>query len=296
MRLCLAALFALSLAPAILAQEKPAFTPLWPKGAPGAQGKDDKDVPAIALYPAPADKNSGAFIVVCPGGGYGGLAIDHEGYQVVKWLNDIGVSAAILRYRLGSNKYHHPIQLGDIQRAIRTVRSRADELKIDPKKIGILGFSAGGHLVTTAATHFDAGKADADDPIDKLSCRPDFLIAIYPVVTFTNPHTHGGSRSNLLGKDAGDPKLIELLSNEKQVTKDTPPTFLAHTSEDTAVVPENSILFYQACKKNGVPVEMHIYEKGPHGLGLGRPGFAFSDWPSRCETWLRTRNVLPTAK
>lgn len=292
-----ALLILLVLAGPSFAQEKPAFTPLWPKGAPGAMGTADKDVPAIAVYPAPADKNTGVAVVVCPGGGYGGLAMDHEGYQVAKWLNDLGINAAILRYRLGSAKYHHPIQLGDAQRAIRTVRSRAGELKIDPKKIGILGFSAGGHLVTTAATHFDAGKADADDPIDKLSCRPDFLIAVYPVVTFTNPYTHGGSRNNLLGKEnASDPKLIELLSNEKQVTKDTPPTFLAHTSEDKAVPPENSIYFYLACQKHGVPAELHIYEKGQHGLGLGRPGFAFSDWPSRCEAWLRTRNVLPAAK
>jgi acetyl esterase/lipase len=273
---------------------KPAPQPLWPGGAPGAQGKDDKDIPSILLYPASADKANGAAVVVCPGGGYGGLAIDHEGYQIARWLNNLGVTAVILKYRLGP-KYRHPIELGDAQRAIRTVRAKAEELKIDPKKIGILGFSAGGHLASTAATHFDAGKADDADSIERASCRPDFLIAIYPVITFEPPHTHMGSRNNLLGKDA-DPKLIELLSNEKQVTKQTPPTFLAHTSEDTAVPPQNSVLFYLACHKHGVPAELHIYEKGQHGLGLGPRNVAFSDWPNRCEAWLRVRGVLPAAK
>jgi len=206
----------------------------------------------------------------------------------------LGATAAILKYRLGP-KYHHPIELGDAQRALRTLRAKASDLKIDSKKIGILGFSAGGHLASTAATHFDAGKADDSDPVERVSCRPDYLIAIYPVITLTGPYAHGGSRNNLLGKDA-DPKLIEFLCNDKQVTKETPPSFLAHTSEDTGVPPENSVLFYLACQKNRVPAELHIYEKGKHGLGLGNAKVAFADWPNRCEAWLRVRGVLPAAK
>jgi len=273
---------------------KPPQQPLWPDGAPGAQGKDDSDIPSIMYYPAPADKATGAAIVICPGGGYARLALDHEGHQVAQWLNRIGVSAAVLKYRLGP-KYQHPIELGDAQRAIRTLRAKADTLKLDPKKIGILGFSAGGHLATTAATRFDAGKADAADPIERVSCRPDFLVAVYAVVSLEGPYAHGGSRNNLLGKDA-DPKLVESLSNDKQVTAETPPTFLAHTSEDAGVPPENSVLFYLACHKLRVPAELHIYEKGRHGLGMATPDLAFSDWPNRCEAWLRTRNVLPAAK
>ncbi len=287
-------ILAVSTLPARAQDAKPAPVPLWPNGAPGALGKDDKDIPAIIIYAAPAEKATGAAIVVCPGGGYGGLAMDHEGHQVARWLNNIGVTAVILKYRLGP-KYHHPIELGDAQRAIRTLRAKADEMKIDPKKIGILGFSAGGHLASTAATHFDAGKAAAADAIDRVSCRPDFLVAIYPVITLVGEYAHGGSRNNLLGKDA-DPKLVELLCNDKQVTKETPPTFLAHTSEDAGVPPQNSILFYLACHQNKVPAELHIYEKGQHGLGLGNRNVAFSDWPVRCEAWLRTRGVLPKAE
>jgi len=275
-------------------EPNPPSTPLWPNGAPGALGKDDKDIPSLILYPAPADKANGAAVVVCPGGGYAGLAMEHEGHQVARWLNGLGATAAILKYRLGP-KYHHPIELGDAQRALRTLRAKASEFKIDTKKIGILGFSAGGHLASTAATHFDAGKADDSDPIERVSCRPDYLIAIYPVITLSGPYAHGGSRNNLLGKDA-DPKLIEFLCNDKQVTKETPPSFLAHTSEDTGVPPENSVLFYLACQKNRVPAELHIYEKGKHGLGLGNAKVAFADWPNRCEAWLRVRGVLPAAK
>ena len=294
MRILIAAGLAIILTANAFAQDaKPAPQALWPEGAPGAQGKDDKDIPSITVYPAPPDKATGAAIVVCPGGGYSHLASDHEGRQVAQWLNRIGVTAAVLKYRLGP-KYHHPIQLGDAQRAIRTLRANAEALKIDPKKIGILGFSAGGHLATTAATHFDAGKKDAGNAIERLSCRPDFLVAVYPVVSLEGPYAHGGSRNNLLGKDA-DPKLIEFLSNEKQVTTETPPSFLVHTSEDTGVPPQNSVMFYLACHQNKVPAELHIYEKGRHGLGLGTRGTAFADWPNRCEAWLQTRGLLPAA-
>lgn len=269
----------------------PALQPLWPDGAPGALGKEATDIPGIYLYPAPADKATGTAIVICPGGGYGGLAMDHEGVQIARWLNDLGITAAVLKYRLGP-RYRHPIELGDAQRALRTVRSRAGAWKLEPARVGILGFSAGGHLASTAGTHFDAGKSDAADPIDRVSSRPDFMVLMYPVITFHPPHAHMGSRYNLLGKDA-DEKVVESLCNEKMVTRETPPTFLVHTSEDTGVPPENSVLFYLALQKHKVPAELHIYEKGRHGLGLGPANLAFSSWPSRCEAWLRGRGFLP---
>jgi acetyl esterase/lipase len=273
----------------------PELTPLWTGDAPGALGKTAADIPGIYLYPAPADKAVGSAVVVCPGGGYGALAMDHEGKQIAAWLNGLGVTAAVLKYRLGSAKYRHPVEIGDAQRALRTVRSRAAELKVDSKKIGILGFSAGGHLASTAATHFDAGKADADDPIERVSCRPDFAVLCYAVITLEPPYAHMGSRNNLLGKDA-DEKLVASLCNDKMVTKETPPTFLVHTTEDKAVPAENSVMFYLACLKHHVPAELHIFEKGQHGLGMGPANLPFSAWPALCEAWMRGRGVLPAMK
>jgi acetyl esterase/lipase len=271
------------------------FTPLWTGDAPGAKGKEPADIPGVYIYPA--QKPNGAAVVVCPGGGYGGLATDHEGVQIADWLNAHGITALVLKYRLGP-KYHHPVELGDAQRALRYVRAKATELKVDPNRVGILGFSAGGHLASTAGTHFDPGDKKADElnpQIDSYSCRPDFMVLLYPVITLTGPYTHGGSRNNLLGKNP-DPKLIELLSNEKKVTKDTPPTFLAHTSADKGVPPENSVMFYLALSKNKVPAELHIYEKGNHGLGLGPKDLPFSSWPDRCIAWMKGRGLLDPAK
>lgn len=263
---------------------------LWPGGAPGAQGNEDIDQPTIAPYVVPAGRGTGTAVVVCPGGGYRNLAMDHEGDQVAKWLNSIGVSAFVLKYRLGP-KYHHPIELGDAQRAIRTVRAKAAEYRVMPDRIGIMGFSAGGHLASTAGTHFDAGNASATDPIDRMRSRPDFLVLGYPVISFTTQYTHKGSLQNLLG-DNPDPKLVESLSNELQVTAQTPPTFLFHTTADTTVPVENSVLFYLALRKAGVPAEMHIYERGPHGLGLAPFDEALSSWPSRLAAWLRVHGLL----
>jgi acetyl esterase/lipase len=271
----------------------PELKPLWTGKAPGALGDTPADIPGIYLFRA-ANPN-GTAIVVCPGGGYGGLAMDHEGKQIGEWLNKLGITAAVLKYRLGSAKYRHPVELGDAQRALRTVRANADAWKIDPAKIGILGFSAGGHLTSTAGTHFDSGKADAADPIDRVSCRPDFMVLLYPVITLEPPFAHMGSRNNLLGKDA-PAELVKSLSNEQMVTKETPPTFLVHTSEDRGVPPENSVLFYLALQKNKVPAELHIYEKGGHGLGMGPANLPFSSWPGRCEAWLRGRGLLPAEK
>ena len=254
---------------------------LWPNGqAPGALGDEDRDKPSLTIY-LPTNKTFAVptGVVVCPGGGYGALAMDHEGVQIARWLNSIGVAAFVLKYRLGP-RYHHPVMLNDAQQALRLVRSRAKEFGIEPNRVGIWGFSAGGHLASTASTHFTS--ADT---------RPDFEILSYPVISFTTPYTHQGSKRNLLGENP-DPKLVENLSNELQVTKDTPPTFLFHTNEDTGVPPENSVLYYMALRKAGVPAEMHIYERGRHGLGLAQMDAAAGTWPSRLADWLRTRGLL----
>jgi acetyl esterase/lipase len=289
-RIMTCALLTLSLALITALPEEPKVELLWPKGAPGAVGSEGADKPSLTIYLAPADKANGSAVVVCPGGGYGGLASDHEGRQPAQWLNSQGIAAFVLKYR-HAPRYRHPAPLQDAQRAIRTVRARAKEWNINPNRIGIWGFSAGGHLTSTAGTHFDAGKPDADDPIDRVSCRPDFMILCYPVITLHPPHAHVGSRNNLLGKDA-DAKLVEELSNEKQVTKQTPPTFLFHTDGDRVVVPENSILFYLALRKAGVPAELHIYEKGNHGVGLAPKDPVLSSWPERLAAWLKTRGLL----
>lgn len=282
-------------AQALSAQEpKPEVQPLWKGDAPGAKGKDAVDVPGFILYRAPADKANGAAIVVCPGGGYGVLAMDHEGHQIARWLNGQGVTAVIVKYRLGP-RYNHPTPLTDAQRALRVTRFRAKEWGVDPKRVGILGFSAGGHLASTTGTHFDAGQSDAPDPIDRISCRPDFMVLMYPVITLTGPYAHVGSRNNLLGKNP-DPKLVDHLCNDKMVTPETPPTFLVHTTEDTGVPPENSVLFYMALCKHKVPAELHIYEKGQHGLGLGPKELPYASWPDRCVAWLQSRGILERSK
>jgi acetyl esterase/lipase len=262
---------------------------LWPDGAPGAQGSADEDKPTLTAFLAPPARAVRTAVIVCPGGGYQHLAIEKEGSDVARWLNSIGVSAFVLKYRLGP-KYHHPTGLTDAQRAIRTVRAKAAEYRVEPDRIGIMGFSAGGHLASTAGTHFGAGNASAADPIDRASSRPDFLILGYPVVSFTS-NVHRGSMRMLLG-DQPDPKLIENLSNELQVTAQTPPTFLFHTTSDQTVPVENSVMFYLALLKAGVPAEMHIYEQGPHGVGLAPTDEALSSWPARLSDWLRIRGLL----
>ncbi len=272
--------------------DEPQTLPLWPGGTPGALGTDpNRDVPTITVYRPGAETATGAAVVVCPGGGYGALAMDHEGKQVAEWLNKLGVTAVILKYRLGSHGYRHPVMLQDAGRAIRTVRARAGEWGLDPKRIAILGFSAGGHLASTAGTHFDAGKPDAEDPIDRVSSRPDRMILLYPVITLNPPYAHMGSRRNLLG-DRPEPALVDSLSNETQVSEQTPPTFLAHTNADTGVPAENSLLFALALRKAKVPLELHIFEKGRHGLGLGGGDPAFAAWPGLCQTWLKGQGFL----
>jgi enterochelin esterase family protein len=263
---------------------------LWPNGTPDAKGEEDSDKPTLTVYLPSAAKANGTAVVVCPGGGYGALAIDHEGRQIANWLTDRGITAFVLKYRIAP-RYHQPAPLQDAQRALRTVRARANEWHVNPSRIGIWGFSAGGHLASTAGTHFDAGKPDAEDRIERVDCRPNFMILSYPVITMHKPVTHMGSRNNLLGAEP-DEKLVHLYSNEEQVTAQTPPTFLFHTNADTGVLPENSTLFYQALCKYRIPAELHIYEKGPHGVGLAQNDPVLSTWPDRLEAWLRTRGLL----
>lgn len=268
---------------------QPAPIPLWANDAPGAKGDAPEDIPGIQLYQPPADKASGAAIIVCPGGGYGHLA-RHEGHDIAVWLNGIGVTAVVLKYRLGP-KYQHPAMMQDALRAIRYTRSKAAEWKIDPNRVGIMGFSAGGHLASTAATQFNVGDPNANDPIEKLSSRPDLLILCYPVVTMTDPFTHKGSRRNLLGENPL-PQLIDMLSNEKQVIEQTPPTFLFHTGDDPVVPVENSLKFALSLRQKKVPYELHIYERGPHGVGLASNNPVLSAWPALLENWLRARGFV----
>ena len=269
---------------------EPYTIPLWEQGAPGALGQAPEDQPTLAVYPAVDPRVTGTAVIVCPGGGYGGLAMSHEGRQPANWLNAAGVTAFVLRYRLGP-RYHHPIELGDAQRAIRLVRSRAEEFGIRPDRIGIMGFSAGGHLASTAATHFDNGKPDAADPIDHAGSRPDFAILIYPVIEMRPPYAHEGSVHNLLGEHP-DPALRAELSSDLHVTPETPPTFLFSTSGDDGVPPENSVLFYLALHKAGVPAELHVFEKGKHGVGLDLGDQALGIWPTLLVNWLRGRGLL----
>jgi acetyl esterase/lipase len=283
----------------VLAVDAPREEPLWPKGPPGKRASDPADRSTLTFYPAPADRATGAAVVVCPGGGYGGLAVGHEGKDIADWLNKHGVHAFVLRYRVATRDRPgpiHPAPLQDAQRAVRTVRARAAELKIDPKKVGIWGFSAGGHLASTVITHFDDGDAGSDDAVEKLSCRPDFAVLAYPVITLRPPFAHAGSRKNLIG-DSPSADLLDGLCNDTRVTARTPPTFLFHTSEDTAVPPENSLLFYAALRKHKVPAELHVYEKGRHGVGLAPRDPVLSTWTDRLAAWLAARGVVrPPAK
>ena len=263
---------------------------LWEGDAPGALGKADQDIPTLTAFLPAAGTANGTAIVICPGGGYGGLAA-HEGQGYAEFLAGKGVACFVLKYRLGSKGYRHPVMMHDVQRAIRLVRTNAAKWAVDPARIGVMGSSAGGHLATTSVTHFDSGKADSTDAVDRTSCRPDFGVICYGVISMEDGVTHGGSKNNLLGKDpAAD--LVELLSNDKQVTKNTPPCFVWTTGEDKAVLPENSFRFVQALRKSGIAFDFHVYEKGPHGIGLspGKNGVPAGDvhpWGKDLVFWLQ---------
>jgi acetyl esterase/lipase len=263
---------------------------LWPDGAPGALGEEDRDKPAITLYMPPNTTGPMTAVIVAPGGSYRSLSMNLEGRAPANYLNTLGVAAFVLRYRVGP-RYHHPIELGDVQRAIRLVRARASEWHLAPDRVGILGFSAGGHLASTASTHFDAGKADAADPIDRVSSRPDFAVLAYPVISLTESWAHQNSKTNLLG-DHPDAELLRTLSNDTQVTAATPPTFLYHTNADTGVPAENSVAYFLALRRAGVAAELHVFMQGGHGTGLGMQHPALAEWPRLLANWLRANGFI----
>jgi acetyl esterase/lipase len=281
----------------------PPTIPLWEGAAEGSVGNTDADKPTLTVFRA-SGAGTRAGVIIAPGGSYSHLALTCEGRDVATWLNAVGITAFVLKYRFAP--YRYPIELEDAQRAIRLVRTRAAEFGVDPARIGMMGFSAGGHLTATAGTHFDAGNSAASDPIDRASSRPDFLILAYPVISFQPDvlgttdilHANGSSGRNLLG-DNPDPRLLEDLSDELRVTPQTPPTFLYHTSPDTTVPVMSSVAFYVALRKAGVPAELHIFENGHHGDGLNLGDPANGMWPSLLVNWLRGRGLLvvtPVAK
>ncbi len=292
-RLPLALLAAFLLTPChVNAEDARSFDlPLWQDGAPGANGTEPKDVP-MAFVRLPKSDVPTAALVICPGGGYGGLAMDHEGHQMAEWANELGMAAIICDYRHRGKGYGHPAPSQDAMRAVRLVRANAKAWNVDPDKVGIMGFSAGGHLTSTVLTLFDRGDSEATDPIARESSRPDFGVLCYPVIVFGHAKVHSGSVRNLLGENP-DPELVESLNTATRVTADTPPTFVFHTFEDVAVPPENALAFYAAMVKQGVPGELHFYEKGPHGVGLAHKIPGTSDWSNALKRWLEVRNFLP---
>lgn len=247
--------------------------------------------PYLDVYPASKEKSNGTAVIICPGGAYAGMAVKHEGSQMAKWLNGLGITAFVLKYRLPddnimANKSIGPMQDG--QRAIRIVRNRAKEWGIDPKKIGIMGFSAGGHLASTLSTHFNE---KVYEPQDTTSARPDFSLLIYPVISMDSGITHLGSRWNLLGENPS-PELLKHFSNELQVNNQTPPAFLALSIDDDAVPPQNSISYALALKNYKIPCELHMYQSGGHGYGMGKSANTESTWPEACRKWLEMNGLL----
>jgi acetyl esterase/lipase len=266
---------------------------LWDNGAPGAQGTGDEDKPKLTLYPGRSGSATPAqttAVIIAPGGSYQRLAANHEGRQVANWFNALGVTAFVLQYRLGP-RYYYPVEMEDGLRAVRFVRARAQELGIRTDRVGFMGFSAGGHLASTVATRFDGGRPSASDPVERLSSRPDFAILAYPVIFMTAEYAHKGSVTSLLGEHP-DPELALEMSSELHVTRETPPTFLFTTSADTTVPPQNSVAFYMALHNAGVPAELHVFEAGPHGVGLALGDPALGEWSVLLRNWLRARGLV----
>jgi acetyl esterase/lipase len=276
---------------------------LWPEGHAANQGDAPKFVgtlewmervtrsPAVTPFLPDSVKRNGTAVVICPGGGYSGLAMEKEGLEVGRWMQKRGIAGVVLRYRCGGGKNQQPVPLEDAQRAIRLVRSRAAEWGIDPLRVGILGFSAGGHLASTAATMFTEGNASSADPIEKQSSRPDFAVLVYPVISMEEGVTHGGSRKNLLGENASD-ELVGHWSTYRRVTDKTPPTFLIHAGDDEAVPVKNALLFYEALVARKVPAELHVFEAGGHGFGMLRGDRPADKWPELLEPWLASHGLL----
>ncbi|MGE9293607.1 MAG: alpha/beta hydrolase [Puniceicoccales bacterium] len=271
---------------AAIAQET---LPLWPNGAPGALGTEPTDIPKLYVtFPEEGQSNGGA-VVICPGGGYHGLAMNHEGHKVAQWFNKQGYTAAVLQYRLPKHGYPHPAPMEDVQYAMQTMRSKSDEWKLDPNNIGVFGSSAGGHLASTAATHILEADPDSADPVRHVSSRPDFCVLLYPVISMEKGTSHGGSRHNLLGPQPSK-EMEQLMSNQLQVTDQTPPTFMVHADDDHGVKVDNCIGFYQALHKQGIPAELHIFQKGGHGFGYrdeAKRSIPTHEWPNLLDDWLK---------
>ncbi len=273
---------------------------VWPNGAPDSngmtlpeetyEGKRVRNVSEAEMYVylPKIGINTGAAVVICPGGGYMIEAMDHEGYDLAEWLTTQGVAGIVLKYRLPYG--HDQIPLEDAQRALRIVRQKAAEWGINPAKIGIAGSSAGGHLASTAGTRFDLGKPESTDPLEKYSCRPDFMLLLYPVITFSEEFGHMGSRTNLIGT-GNKWELVEKYSNELHVTPQTPPTFLILADDDGGVPPRNSIEFYMALKKNKIPAEMHIFRDGGHGFGMTKKNLPVDQWPNLFAQWMKAQGI-----
>ena len=267
--------------------------PLWNGPAPHSLGTTPDDTPRLYVYLPEKPAKPGPAIIICPGGGYGMLAFEHEGINEAEWFQQRGIPAFILFYRLPVHGYRHPVPLLDVQHAIRLVHSRAAEWNINPGKVGIMGFSAGGHLASTLETHFDAGNASATDPIDKQSCRPDFAVLVYPVISMKDGITHPGSKENLLGPNP-DPALVANLSSETQVTPQTPPTLLVHAEDDSVVPIGNSRLMFAALQKAGVPSALQEYPHGGHGFGFGAtPDHSPPGWLDKAYGWLKAHGFMP---
>ncbi len=272
---------------------EPMTVRLWDGDAPGAVGTSEDDVPTAIVY-LPESEQPTAAMVIFPGGGYGHLAMDHEGHQIAEWANQMGMAGIIVSYRHRRRGYGHPAPMLDAQRAIRLTRHHSQQWNIAPERVGVIGFSAGGHLCTTTLTHFDSGQPQASDPIDRQSCRPDFGIVCYAVVALGESYTHRGSQRNLLGPDPSEQDL-RALSNEKQVTEQTPPCFVWHTAEDKSVLVENSLRFYSALAEHKVPAELHVFPAGRHGIGLGADVPGARQWPTLCRQWLERLGVVTEA-
>ena len=286
------------------AAAEPIVIPLWPEGVPGAKNIGEEkheeggrisnvSSPTLTVYRPAVDRPNGTSVVICPGGGYGMVSNEREGVQFANWLSTLGVTSFVLKYRMA--EFGHPAPLQDVLRAVRLVRSRAAEFHVNSSRIGVMGSSAGGHLAATSGTLFDhvSGKTGAE--LDQVSARPDFLILMYPVITMYDPVAHAGSRKNLIGANPST-ELMDLMSAEKQVTANTPPTLIIHTQEDKSVPVENALLFYQALTRAHVPAEMYVFEHGSHGMGMKAEFGTASNWPKRAEEWLNGRGLLTPAK
>lgn len=286
---------------AVIAIAQNKILKVWPNGAPNDNGMTEPEEKydgvrvrkvseaEMYVYTPEAGINTGAAIVICPGGGYWIEAMDHEGYDIASFLQSKGITGIVLKYRLPYG--NHEVPSSDARQAIRIVRANAEEWGINPEKIGIAGSSAGGHLASTAGTVFDYGNKESSDKFEQQSCRPDFMLLLYPVITMNEEFTHLGSRENLIGK-GHNKELIRKYSNELNVSAETPPAFIVLADDDTAVLPKNSISFYSKLKEFDVPAEIHIFQKGGHGFGIRKNGIPADNWPNLFIDWLKAREVI----